>query len=188
MKSFIYEGIEYRSFDSLYSTSKCGKALRLLDVATPYLRNDGYLELGRHRLFHRVVATCWLENPTNAKHVHHKNGIKSDNRVDNLEWLNPKEHLKNHPVTPYQRTPETIAKLVAYRTGFKDCEAVRAKKAAQLLQIAPKTTCRYKGVEYPSIAEAARSLNINVSTFRLRCKSKNFPDYEIVSLYYSRSN
>lgn len=82
----------YKGGVRLYKSSK--KQIRLNDKG--YLRCNLKLDGKRFDFtVHQLVAKSFLENKYNKPQVNHINGIKTDNRVENLEWCTNSENIQH---------------------------------------------------------------------------------------------
>lgn len=74
-----------------------GLVLKQIKTRTGYPQVTLKSDSNTYRIFHihRLVALAFIPNPQNKPQVNHKNGVKNDNRVENLEWVTVSENTKH---------------------------------------------------------------------------------------------
>ena len=118
---------EVFSLDRLNSRGYRIKGLKL----SPRIESTGYgfvtLHYGdkvKKYKIHRLVAEHFIENPMNKPCVNHKDGVKLNNSVENLEWCTHGEN-KSHSFV--------VLKEKHWMLGRRGSECIHSKKVQQIL-------------------------------------------------------
>lgn len=103
-------------YEELYAVSNAGEIWSVYSkkVLKPLRSNNGYMYVNlykngvaKHHWLHRIVACAFLGPGTDERNqVNHINGIKSDNFVENLEWVTQEENMSHAIETGLLRRDE----------------------------------------------------------------------------------
>lgn len=101
-----------------------------VEPSTGYMRVGARIDGALHNLsVHRAIAIAFLGNPLPGQVVNHLNEDRTDNRLENLEWVSQKENIAHstrlHPEYAYNG-----AKQIAQIKDGKILKIFRSARAA----------------------------------------------------------
>lgn len=139
----------YVTEEGLVFSKKTNKFLKFSYDKQGYKRVGLYIGNYKSKTIkvHRLIAEAFIENIENKKDVNHIDGVKSNNKISNLEWCTRSENIKH-----------------AFKLGLK----IITEKQIEGLKIrfSKKVLDTKTGIVYKSLKEASINLNVNYQSLK----------------------
>jgi hypothetical protein len=148
-----------------YEISNLGRIRRFYIKSIKYRKP--VLQLGYHTVtfssgnnifnkfkVHRLVALSFIDNPLNKRCVNHINGVKIDNRVENLEWCTHSENEKHS----FEILGKKSNGIVRRKIELKDIDVIKEMSLNKVTQ--------RKIAEIYNVSQTVISLIINNKSYQ----------------------
>lgn len=146
-----YKGIEVSSVGRIRKAANKSRKERIL---TEFPKDrDGYCRCSVQRLdgtwtsqpVHRLVAKAFIPNPMNKQAVNHIDGNRTNNKVENLEWVTPRENV----IHSFKFGSRRECKIVPKNTILTDFQVSQIDKLRELYTV--NQIARLFNINYQSL-------------------------------------
>lgn len=171
----------HRKNGKIFTRINKGKILKQGTNNRGYKKYELYDREGNVKtlLIHRLIALTFIPKVEGKNQVNHKNGIKNDNRIENLEWVNQEENMK-HSYDMNIRKPPVISEEQRKRHSeiMKNKYKIAHPNAIPIIRIDPDSK---EIKEYSSAAKVLEDPSFEIISRQViskRCRDKNLKSYK----------